>query len=307
VGQANTKIDRIAEQVQRAVEDLLEHRLGPYFQEEGAGEVEKKKKIAELVHSGVVDHADGFGELLYALQPRSELLRRLYLRADASPAGEEAGAAPAKPRRSIVDTGLLKQASQKSTPAPASGRALEFAKSVMSEWIKQVRNLGDHPDFVRLLGPADVLQALAGELITAADRFGVEKRLVEALRPLEEKSSTTKSRIVDQQVLLARRLIADFVDELGLSEVPLAERPASPLDGRKLFQPPERIAPKMLPRLPAEETQHAGMYILEWLEAFRSLAIDNAGHSAGREITPAQNQRLGEILAIIRGTRSAAA
>ena len=32
--------------------------------------------------------------------------------------------------------------------------------------------------------------------------------------------------------------------------------------------------------------------------------IDNAGHSAGREITPEQNLRLGEILKMRRGEHS---
>jgi len=36
------------------------------------------------------------------------------------------------------------------------------------------------------------------------------------------------------------------------------------------------------------------------------MAIDNAGHSAGREITPDQNQRLGEVLKMIGGDAVAA-
>ena len=46
---------------------------------------------------------------------------------------------------------------------------------------------------------------------------------------------------------------------------------------------------------------------MDWLEAFQQLAILNAGHSAGREINPEQNERLGAILATMRGEASATA
>src|SRR5690606_27432608 len=125
------------------------------------------------------------------------------------------------------------------------------------------------------------------ELIAGADRTRLEDRLVEVLRPLEDKRSTTRVRIVDQQVLLARGIVDDFVDTLGLETTPLAQRGPSPVDsGRKLFEPPPPIAPDALPVLPEEEVAYSGMFVLDWLEAFRQLAVGNAGHSAGREITP---------------------
>jgi hypothetical protein len=83
--------------------------------------------------------------------------------------------------------------------------------------------------------------------------------------------------------------------------VPLADRPASPIDGRRLFEPPAPIPPGALPALPAAEIQYPGFYVVDWLTAFHHLAVGNAGHSAGREIAPAENERLGEILAAIQG------
>jgi hypothetical protein len=149
--------------------------------------------------------------------------------------------------------------------------------------------------------PADVLQAITDELITASDRCRVEERLVESLRPLEDRRSTTRAGIVDQQVLRARAVIDDFVDFAGVAGTPLEERPPSPVDGRKVFEPPAPIPAGTLPVLPEAEIPYPAMYVLDWLEAFRALAIGNAGHSAGREITPEQNQRLGAIFAVMRG------
>ena len=51
------------------------------------------------------------------------------------------------------------------------------------------------------------LAGTTDEMITASDRHRVEERLIEVLRPLEEKRSTTRIGIVDQQVLLAREVV----------------------------------------------------------------------------------------------------
>jgi hypothetical protein len=61
------------------------------------------------------------------------------------------------------------------------------------------------------------------------------------------------------------------------------------------------LASKVLPELPPNPINYPRMYILDWFEAFKQLAIDNAGHTDGRDITPQQNQRLGEIFDIIVG------
>lgn len=303
------KLGRIDEQLTELTGEIAEHRLGGYFHAEGAGAVEKKKELAGQVSAAIADYPDGFGELLRMLQPASEQMRRLYLRADAPEEGGEKSdgdAPPPKRRSSLVKLPLAPKGASESAAPAASSRAVRFAKSVMSEWTKQLRNLADHSEIQRFLGiPSEVLQALTDELITASDRQKIEQRLVEILNRLEEKRSTTRSGIVDQQVLQARLAVADYVDTLGLSETPVADRPQ--VDGRRLFEPPAPIEGKTLPELPDEEVSYTGTFILDWLEAFRLLAIDNAGHSAGREITPEQNDRLGAILTRIRGDGAAAA
>jgi hypothetical protein len=104
--------------------------------------------------------------------------------------------------------------------------------------------------------------------------------------------------------MVVRQLLGEFVDRLGTAELPAGQRPESPLGGRRVFEPPPPIPSGSLPELPDEELSYSGAYIMDWLEAFTSLAIGNAGHRAGREITPEQNLRLGEILATIGGPDS---
>ncbi len=301
------KLERIGEQVRMKTETIGKW-FDPYFFAEGAGQVERKKRIVEAVTAAVEAHADSFGELLACLQPPAEHLRRLYLRADPEPgdgdgdSGEGAGGETRPKRPGLVRLPIIRKGANEPQPA-VSGRAWMFAKSLLGEWTKQVRELPASLELQRFLGlPAPILQMISDELVTGADRHRMEDRLIEALRPLEEKRSTTRIGIVDQQVLLARCIVNDYVDTLGFSQVAMEERPASLLDDRKIFEPPPSIPADMLPALPAEEIPYPGMFVLDWLVAFHHLCVGNAGHSAGREITPEQNQRLGEILARILGT-----
>ncbi len=317
VADEEIKPARIAEQV-RVMADTINTRFDRYYFAEGAAQAEQKKQIADAVRAAIEEHADCFGELLAQLQPPAEHLRRLYLRVDldvpesdgdADRSGSDRGQAEARPRRpGLVRLPIARQAEKQ--PAPAvSGRALVFARTVHAEWIKQLRELSRSPTLQPFLGlDFDILNKIVEELVTGSHRLRIEDGLIKALSPLEEKRSTTRIGIVDQQVLLARCIVNDFVDALGFSEVPLAERPASPLDGRKIFEPPPPIAESAggtsptPPDLTEDEIPYPGMFVLDWLVAFHHLAIGNAGHRAGREISPEQNQKLDAILAMIRGT-----
>ena len=303
------KLHRLQEQVDQTVAEITEQRLGHYFFAEGAGEVAKKEALAARVRQAIEDRFDAVGELLHALQPPSEQLRQLYLRSDAHADADAersptAAAAEPRPRRA----GLIRPAAPAASGGhgesrPVSGgRAALFAKAVMSAWSKQLHDVPDNTNLVRYLGlDRAILQALTDELSTGSHRLQVEERMIAALQPQEEKRSTSRARIVDQQVLLARVAVNEFVDTLGVDALPLDQRPASPVGGRKLFEPPPSIPPGAVPQLPPDEIAYTWAYVADWLAAFMRLAIGNAGHSAKREITPEQNKRLGDILAVIRG------
>jgi hypothetical protein len=150
--------------------------------------------------------------------------------------------------------------------------------------------------------PRDILESLVDELLTAADRLGLEARLLELLEEAEAQTTATRSRLVERQVFAAASRIDRFVDYLGNADLPADERPASALGkGRPLFAPPSEIEPGGLPRLPDNPINFSGIYIVDWFEALRNLAVGNAGHAAGRDISPQQNARLGEIIGVIAG------
>jgi hypothetical protein len=295
-----TKWQRIGEQVSRVRQEIGENRLLPYFQSEGADEVEKKRVNAEKLYRAIIESPDGFGELLYKLQLDGEQLRRLYLAIENenNDVTEEADKSIST-RKSLINLPLKKETD--SFPKKVvNGRAEHFAKAVISAWIRDIRGLPDNADLLNYLAlDPKVVRIMSDELVTGIDRKKVEHNLVTALRPLENMRGTTRMGVVDQQVMVVRQILGDFIDFLGMATTPVGQRPESPMGECKILEPPPIIPIGQFPDLPDEELSFSGAYIMDWLEAFKALSIGNAGHSAGREISPEQNLRLGEILAMI--------
>jgi hypothetical protein len=314
VAHAGNKLDRIGEQLDHIQRELVAVQLGTYYRADGADEVERKKRVVETVLAGLRPRAASFGEVLRALQPSSEHLRALYLKAEdetvESPAAARPGAAAASPAfggGGLISLDIFGAAPATAAPQPAplpavTGRAALFAKSVISDWLRQLRQLPESIEMQSFLGlSSEVLQALADEIITGAMRFRLEEKLAEALHKASNRAAATRSKLADQQVLVATTIINDYVDYLGLSEVEPAQRPASLVPGRTVFRPPQPIISGTLPVIDANPLPFSELYIVDWFEAFRATAIANAGHAAGSEISPEHNERLGQILGTIAG------
>lgn len=306
------KLARIAEQVAHMERDLSQAQLGGYYRSDGADEVARKKQLADTVLAALQRRPAIFGEVLRALQPNTEHLRTLYTSAEDAadePSQGKIEAAPADAGMVSLDLGmdfdLTGMGVTAETPAAAppptrSGRAARFGKAAISDWIRQLRRLPESPEMLTFLGlPGEVVQVLVDEVITGAMRFHLEDKLVAILHEAEVQASTTRSRLADQQVRVTSAIIDDYVDWLGFSAAPADRRPASKVPGAKIFSPPAPI--DGLPKLTPNPLNFSAIYILDWFEAFRSTAIGNAGHSAGSEITPEQNERLGAIINQIAG------
>jgi len=99
------KLDRIGELVDHITQDLARHQLGAFFRADGAGEVERKTKLAEMVMTAIKARPTSFAELLRALQPNADTLRSLYLRADSTPGtgGRRDGRSGPRPREWRTD------------------------------------------------------------------------------------------------------------------------------------------------------------------------------------------------------------
>lgn len=321
-----SKLTRIAEQLETAIEDLVQHRFGHYYRAEGAAEVAGKRRLVERVMGAVRKRPERFADLLSALQPPREGLRALYLRVDESAgtpsvAGDtkvssraDSGPAQVAPESGLIDLeALLGGGSAADATRPPVSMINEgtarFVREVQSFWIAHLKSLPEDPHWSRHLGlDQALLEDLIGELITGADRLGLESALAGLIDSAESQTAAMRSRLAERQVYVTAARLSRFIDYLGCDELPPDARPRS-LAGqqRALFAAPPPIPTNGMPVLPETPVSFSALYILDWLEAFRALAVANAGHAAGREISPEQNARLGRILALIAGESPASA
>jgi len=318
VAKLEVKLDRIAEQLNEILSSL-EARLGYWFQGQGSGELAKKRQIAQQIYQAIWPRRVLLGELLSHLQLPPELLRPLYLRAqeDAPPDDEsKADTVPTVASGGALDLGDSEDDDQGfdlfgSTPAPllevktekpaVRGSDAQFAKAVLREWIAHLRHFPENLRLMSFLGfDKNAVEALVDELITAASRLDLEGALLAAITSVEQ-IGTRREQLAGRQVLVASNLLGDFIGWLGFAGKPASERPTSQLAvGKPLFEPPAPLAENALPVLAEKPKDYSRQYIGDWLVGLAQICQDNAGHSAGLEISIEQNEALGGLLATLR-------
>lgn len=316
VARRELKLERINEQVSHLQSSLTESALGSYYRADGADAVAQKQQVAQTVTAALAARAALFAELLAALHLPGRTIRDLYSKAEAeadSPPPPVAGKATDGPAPapfggasflSLDLSGFGTEAVLSPPPeevSTAGNRASRFAQAVMSGWLRHLRSMPEDAALHRFLGLDEAtLQAVTDELVTGALRLRLEDRLTALLAEAEDRAGATRSDLIGRQVAVVSTVLNGFIDTLGQDVLPLDKRPASSrLAGRKLFQPPPSLG-QSLPVLGPQPMNYPALYILDWLDAFTSLAMGNAGHAAGSELTPEQNQRLGQILELIR-------
>lgn len=324
------KLARIGEQLDAGIEELVRHRFGPYFRAEGAAEVDNKRRLADRVIGALRQRPNRFAALLGALQPPKEGLRALYLRSDAAagqPAPTTSAAAPDTARSpapegdgglidldallggtssvypSGTDRAATKHSGDAPPPAATNENAARFVRAVLSYWVGHLKALPEDPHWLRHMGlDKGALEDLIGELITGADRSGLDQALIGLIDSAESQTAAMRSRLAERQVYVTASRINRFVDYLGCDDLPPDDRPRSLVgQQRPVFASPPPIPPRGMPLLPEAPVNFPALYIVDWFEAFRALAIANAGHAAGRDISPEQNARLGQILDLVAG------
>lgn len=316
------KLGRINEQLSDVLH-LLDSRLGHWFQAEGAGELEKKRKIAKQIYDAIWPRRVLLGELLDKMQLSDDLLRGLYLRADEDEPASSASTSNEPPAAVsgalnlgdnlgdddgfdlFGDSEPAAPAATASTVPRSSGSDSRFAQAVLREWIGHLRHIPEDVRLMTYLGfDKAAVEALMDEIITAASRLNLQERLLRAIVSTEQ-IGTKREQLAGRQVLTANTVLGDFIGWLSFINVALELRPGSRVvPGSKLFQAPVAIAQGKLPELTPQPLEHTRNYVGDWLVALSKIAEDNAGHSAGREITPEQNEALGKVLATLHSQRT---
>ncbi|MFS2201343.1 putative virulence factor [Pseudomonas sp. Pseusp3] len=308
------KLQRIREQLSECLEGLTTHGLSTWYHADDDGAAAAKKAKAQMILTGLGRRPAVLGELIDQLDMPSEEVRDLYLsgvyETDDEPAVNDEPATPT-PSQSLYgnDAGFdfdfsddLSQdvpvSSKTATPAPElQSNEHRFAKAAFKAWIAHLRELTTRQSLLNLLGlEKALLEAVVDELITAGYRQDLPGQLSRAVLKRAQ-SGARRDQLVERQVLEVQRVLRDFVSWFGYLQKPVSERPNSRAGAKApLFSFYTDIGPGQVPVLPAQPSNQAQRYLGDWLSGLAYITQDNAGHGAGREITPEQNERLGQVL-----------
>ncbi|MBV6824760.1 putative virulence factor [Pseudomonas sp. PD9R] len=310
------KLQRIREQLNECIESLTTHGLSTWYHADGDGAAAVKKAQAQMILSGLGRRPAVLGEFIDQLDMPSEEVRDLYLsgvyETDDVPDASEEAVAPT-PSQSLYgnDAGFdfdfgddsshdsaLASSAKTNIPAPElQSNEHRFAKAAFKAWIAHLRDLTTRQNLLNLLGlEKPLLEAVVDELITAGYRQDLPGQLSRAVLKRAQ-SGARRDQLVERQVLEVQRVLRDFVSWFGYIQKPLSERPNSRAGAKlPLFSFYTDIGPGQVPVLPAQPANQAQLFLGDWLSGLAYITLDNAGHGAGREITPEQNERLGQVL-----------
>lgn len=312
------KLDRIAEQMEVVLHDLIDNRLGRWFHQDGMGEIEAKKKIAQQIVTALRPRIPLLAEIQEKLLLPDTILQGLYMGVDSvndAEAIESSDHAPTALNLGDDPFGLddaldifgdqpKTTQTAKSAPTKALTSSTRFAQSVMREWIEYLRNIPSQTNLLAFFGLSkEAAEMLCDELITGATRLDLQNKLVSALSGVEQ-VGTKREKLADRQVIAAKTLLGDFVAWLGYIDIPIAQRPESRIQaGRKLFEHVMPVPKGKLPNIGSEAFDHTRIYMADWLVGFAQMVMDNAGHDGGREIRPEQNAELGTLINHLKAVR----
>ena len=184
--------------------------------------------------------------------------------------------------------------------APAQervGRDDAFASQAFKAWVSHLRDVQMQTTSWQQLGmSSEMINLLCEELITAATRLDLEGKLKQALSG-QEQAGTLRSQLTARQVLRAQLTIRDFIAWFGYLSLPEDQIPNSYVgEKKKVFTRQAPLGQDELPQLPSLAPQPGVAYMGDWLSALMTLILDNAGHSASRDISIEFNQQLGRII-----------
>ncbi|MCQ4240923.1 putative virulence factor [Stutzerimonas stutzeri] len=309
VAHLDFKLNRIEEQLERCKDDLL-HSLDGWYHKDGEGALALKRAQAQMILQDLGRRLPVLGELIDHLQLPGDSVRDLYLSGayeveeNATESTEEA--AQAAPQSLYGNDGGFDfgevfgsaetPAAKVAAPQQQSSEH-RFARAVFKAWISHLREIANRQNLLTLLGlDRKVVEAVVDELITAAYRLDVPEQISRALL-LRTQSGTRRDQLVQRQVLTVQLVLRDYVSWFGNLHKPVDARPKSLIGSKDhLFAFYRHPQPGQLPELPVQPIDQSRLFLGDWLSGLACITQDNAGHSAGREITIEQNEWLGRVL-----------
>ncbi|CNL70987.1 putative virulence factor [Yersinia kristensenii] len=307
------KLQRLREQLLQCRHETGDQRLGRWYEQDGDGQIVKKQAIAKDLWQGLSACPHSLGEMISSLDLPAPELHNIYLSIRNQDQEPQAGAEQ-RPQNAFAanpfgnnpfasnpfgNAPVDKQpAVVESVPKPERvGRDDEFAHQAFKAWVAHLRELPQQTTQWQQRGmSSEMINLLCEELITAATRLDLEGMLKRALAG-QEQAGTRREQLLARQVLRTQLAMRDFIAWFGYLSLPEEQIPNSYVgEKQKIFTRQTSLASDELPQLASVAPQPGVAYMGDWLSALMTIILDNAGHSATRDISFEHNRQLGQII-----------
>lgn len=307
------KLQRLRNQLLQCRTETGDQRLGRWYEQDGDGQIVKKQSIAKDLWQGLSACPHSLGEMISSLDLPSHELHNIYLSIRNQNQEPQAGVEP-RPQNAFAANPFgnnpfgnnpfgnapvdEQPAVVEPSPAPERiGQDDEFAHQAFKAWVAHLRELPQQTTHWQQLGMnSESINQLFEELITAGTRLDLEGMLKRALAG-QEQAGTRREQLLARQVLRAQLAIRDFIAWFGYLSLPEEQVPNSYVgEKKKVFARQAPLANDELPQLAAVAPQPGVAYMGDWLSALMTIILENAGHSATRDISFEHNRQLGQII-----------
>ncbi|OTQ73540.1 MULTISPECIES: putative virulence factor [unclassified Gilliamella] len=302
------KQQRIVEQLNEQIDYIINMRFDTWYQAGSDEELGKKKQIINNVIKELQGKALLLGELLKVLELPDQTIRALYHSSHmdndiSNTSGDDVIDNSSNDFGLNTDFQLFPEVNSPLQPQVVANIASEskFAKNVFTAWLEHLRNIVLDKHILQFFSiDQKALSFIVEELITGANRLKLETSLTEKVLANENVGSK-RDELESRQVSSINMLLADFIAWLGFIPGQTNNIPDSRVNqGKPIFSSPlSQFSSQLshpLPVLDDKTKNYSQFAIFDWFIAFATLAQENVGHHAGREISQEQNSRLGEIL-----------
>ena len=302
------KQQRIVEQLNEQIDYIINMRFDTWYQAGSDEELGKKKQIINNVVKELQGKALLLGELLKVLELPDQTIRALYHSSHmdndiSNTSGDDVIDNSSNDFGLNTDFQLFPEVNSPLQPQVVANIASEskFAKNVFTAWLEHLRNIVLDKHILQFFSiDQKALSFIVEELITGANRLKLETSLTEKVLANENVGSK-RDELESRQISSINMLLADFIAWLGFIPGQTNDIPDSRVNqGKPIFSSPlTQFSSQLshpLPVLDDKTKNYSQFAIFDWFIAFATLAQENVGHHAGREISQEQNSRLGEIL-----------
>ena len=302
------KQQRIVEQLNEQIDYIINMRFDTWYQAGSDEELGKKKQIINNVIKELQGKALLLGELLKVLELPDQTIRALYHSSHmdndiSNTSGDDVIDNSSNDFGLNTDFQLFPEVNSPLQPQVVANIASEskFAKNVFTAWLEHLRNIVLDKHILQFFSiDQKALSFIVEELITGANRLKLETSLTEKVLANENVGSK-RDELESRQISSINMLLADFIAWLGFIPGQTNDIPDSRVNqGKPIFSSPlSQFSSQLshpLPVLDDKTKNYSQFAIFDWFIAFATLAQENVGHHAGREISQEQNSRLGEIL-----------